>query len=183
MRLAIYKPNSKNTGVAASFGMTEDSRKGTYVMFINAVMQASWNDAAKTGSFSANAKNPEKSCNVMFNLLECGEMIAAFNNNTPKTFYHKTADRTVSISMTPWLKEGKIKGRAGAPDETYPIHAFGIRIVIDGAKTFSIPLEPGEIENLKWLIVQGMMRNYGKEEAKYSNIQDDVRAEEDSVSQ
>lgn len=181
MRLAIYKPNSKNTGVAASFSMVEDKRKGGVVMFINAVMQASWNDSAKTGSFSANAKNKDKSCSVMFNLLECGEMLAAFNCRTPKNFYHKTPDRTVSITLSPWDKEGKIRGKNG--DETYPIKAFGLRIVIDGAKTFSMPLEPGEIENIKALITQGMMRNYAKEDTGYVALEDNARAEEDTIPQ
>jgi hypothetical protein len=161
--------------------MVEDKKKEGTIMFLNMIQQASWNDASKTGSFSANVGNPEKSCAVMFNLTECGEMIAAFNYRTPKNFYHKTESRTVSITLSPWDKTGKIRTKDG--EQEYPVNAFGLKVTIDGAKIFSLPLEPGEIENIKALITQGMMRNYGKAEeyAKRLEVADDVK--EDTVSQ
>lgn len=152
-------------------------------MFLNMIQQASWNDSSKTGSFSANVGNADKSCAVMFNLTECGEMLSAFNNRTPKNFYHKTESRVVSITLSPWDKTGKIRTKDG--EQEYPVYAFGLKVTIDGTKSFSLPLEPGEIENIKALITQGMMRNYGKVEeyAARLKVEDDVREEESTISQ
>jgi hypothetical protein len=180
MKYQIYKPNSKNNGCAASFSMSEDKKKGGIIMFVNAIMQASWDDSKKLGSFSANAGNPEKSCAVMFNLTECGEMLAAFTHRYPKNFYHKTASGTKSVSLSPWDKEVKIKVRGEDTQVVMP--CFGLNINVDGSKNFKIPLEPGEIENIKALITQGLYRNYGIVETweGKNEIADDVKSDEQS---
>jgi hypothetical protein len=176
MKYEVYKPNPQNSGCACSFNVVEDS-KGRTVMYLNMILQASWNAESKTGSFSANFKSEDKSTNVMFNLTECGEMLAAFNHRYSKTFYHKSPKGTKSITLSPWDKTEKTKTKTGEVEFIVP--AFGLKVVSDGSKSFSIPLLPGEIENIKALITQGMYRNYGKKDSGYTP-QDDVQAQ-DSV--
>lgn len=161
MRYLVYKPNSKNTGCAVSFNMFTD-KDGEMVMFLNAIQQASWDDKTKTGSFAANRKDPTKSASVMFNLTECGAMLYAFNSRTPKNFYHKTPKGTKSITLSPWDKEAKVmvKGK----ENVFISHAFGMSITVDGSSNYSIPFEPGEIENIKSLITAGMLSYYSKAE-------------------
>lgn len=179
MKYSIYKPNSKNTGCAAAFQITED-KEGKTIMFLNAIQQASWDDARKVGSFAANMKDPEKTTSVMFNLTECGAMLYAFNSRTPKQFYHKTSKGTKSVTLSPWDKQ--VKTKVKGQDIEHISHAFGLSINVDGSKNFSIPLDPGEIENIKALITQGMLKHYGKKE-DYERLQDEAPATEDTLSQ
>ena len=52
MNVAIYKPNSKNTGCAFSFRVSTQGKLP--VFYVNAIQQHSWDDKKKTGSFIKN---------------------------------------------------------------------------------------------------------------------------------
>ena len=63
----IYKPNSFNSGCAFSFKIVEKDKEGNDQkpsFLVQSIKQASWDSQKKTGSFSANAKDPEK--NIYF---------------------------------------------------------------------------------------------------------------------
>lgn len=120
-------------------------KDGSPCFFVNAVLQAKWNDQYKTGSFKENAKNPEKSCVVKMNTNEAGEILSSIRSRIPVDFFHKTDKGSTVIKFTPWDKDRKVKGHNG--DETYKSPAFGFTI-IKGSSSFKIALEAGETEVL-----------------------------------
>ena len=66
----LYKPNSFNSGCAFSFKIIEQDKEGNKTkpsVLVQSIKQASWNGKTKNGSFSANAKDPEK--NIYFYML------------------------------------------------------------------------------------------------------------------
>lgn len=144
MQFKLYKPNSKNSGSAFSFQLGKN-KDGSPCFFINAVLQAKWNDQYKTGSFKENAKNPDKSCVVKMNPNEAGEILSSIRSRIPVDFFHKTDKGSTVIKFTPWDKDRRIKGTNG--DETYKSPAFGFSI-IKGKSAFKIALEAGETEVL-----------------------------------
>ena len=52
--IQFYKPNPKVSGTACSFWVTQNGDA-----MASMIKQASWNDAKKTGSFSANKGNSQ----------------------------------------------------------------------------------------------------------------------------
>jgi hypothetical protein len=63
MQYNLYKPNAKSTGCAFSFKIITKDKEGNPskpTFLIQAIKQASWDSNKRTGSFSANAKDPEK---------------------------------------------------------------------------------------------------------------------------
>lgn len=144
MQYKLYKPNSKNSGCAMAFQLGKN-KDGSPCFFVNAVLQAKWNDQYKTGSFKENAKNPEKSCVVKMNTNEAGEILSSIRSRIPVDFFHKTDKGSTVIKFTPWDKDRKIKGHSG--EETYKSPAFGFAI-IKGSSSFKIALEAGETEVL-----------------------------------
>jgi hypothetical protein len=177
MRYEIYKPNPKNTGCAASFAASEDE-DGKMILFLNVIQQASWNDSTKTGSFSANKNDPTKSASVMFNATECGTILYAFDKRVPRQFYHKTQKGTKAVTISPWDKTMKVRVKGNEIES--PSHAFGLSVVVDGANSFSLPLEPGEIENVKALLTSALLKAYSKPDKKFQKLDggDEVSTEE-----
>ena len=145
MKLAIYKPNAKNTGSAFSFDLAV-GRKDMPVLFVNMVQQYSWNDQYKNGSFKENAKNPEKSAVIMLTPHEAGEIISSLKSRIPFTAFHKKEDSSVIINFTPWDKDRRIKGKDG--EKVYSSPAFGFTVTKNSSQKFSLSLEAGEAEML-----------------------------------
>lgn len=149
MKYSIYKPNSKNSGAAFSFEIG-NLKEGSVGFFISAVQQSGWNDKTKTGSFKDNAKDPNKSTTVKMSPHEMGEFLSSFSSRIPYTAFHKNNDDNTVISLTPWDKERKIKGKDG--EKTYQSPAFGLSISKNSSSQFKIGIEAGEVEVLKVII-------------------------------
>lgn len=145
MSLALYKPNSKNTGCAFNFSIGIDKKK-TPVVYVNAIQQYSWDDKKKTGNFSGNASDSDKRINLKFTEFEIGGMLSAFGKRHEFSSYHAYEDNKTSIKCAPWDKKTKV--RNGDKEEWVTLPAFGITFTRNGNQSFRIPLEPGEVENL-----------------------------------
>ena len=149
MNLQIYKPNSKNSGAAFNFSI--DTRGEKPIFYVNAILQHSWNDSTKTGSFSGNKDNPDKKLAIKLNEFELGEMLSTFNTRIPWSGFHDFNDNKTSISLTPWDKTKKLKDKTGNFHE-FVLPAFGFSVTRNGSQNFRISLEPGEAEVLKRFI-------------------------------
>lgn len=145
MSLALYKPNSKNTGCAFNFSIGVD-KKGQPVVYVNAIQQFGWDDKKRTGNFSGNASDPEKKINLKFTEFEIGGMISAFQKRHEFSSYHAYEENKTTIKCTPWDKKTKV--RNGDKEEWITLPAFGINFTRNGNQAFRIPVEPGEVENL-----------------------------------
>lgn len=119
-------------------------------LYIGAILQSGWNDQTKTGSFAANAKDPNKSGNFKMNANEAGEIISSFRTRIPIVFFHKFNEDTTIIKFTPWDKEKKVKTTNG--EETFVTPAFGITISKNSSSSFKLSLEAGETEVLALLL-------------------------------
>jgi len=80
MNLQIYKPNSKNTGCAISFQISQKPDQEPQ-FYVNCIAQHSWDDQKKTGSFAESRNNPSKTIAIKFNEFELGEIINAIQSN------------------------------------------------------------------------------------------------------
>jgi hypothetical protein len=65
--IQLYKPNSKSSGCAFSFRLGTTGKFKDPCLYVNAIMQHSWNEKTKNGSFSENVKNPEKKAIINLN--------------------------------------------------------------------------------------------------------------------
>jgi hypothetical protein len=151
MKYQIYKPNSKNTGCAMAFSIGS-AKDGAPALYISAVLQSGWNDSTKKGSFSGNAKDPNKSGNFKMNANEAGEMLSSLRSRIPVVFFHKFNENTTIIKFTPWDKDRQIKEQNG--DKTYVSPAFGLSISRNSSSLFKLALEAGETEVLAELLKQ-----------------------------
>lgn len=141
MRYSIYKPNSKNTGCACQFSQAED---GT--IYISAILQHSWNESSKTGSFSENRDNPDKKVNLKFNENEAGAFISAIDNYTEASFFHTFKDDKTQISLKPWVKN---QAKLDSGQDTVPVKAWGFSITRNSTDKFRLPVEPNEAQVIK----------------------------------
>jgi len=158
MNLQIYKPNSKNTGCAMSFQIS--TRPGKEPEFYaNCVLQHSWNNEKRTGSFAGSRNDPSKTIALKFNEFELGEMINTFTSSIAYSTFHNFSSKT-QIRLTPYKKT------RGKGDFAVECQAFGMSFVRNGSDTFKIPFDPGEAIRLTSLI------------NKYFSILDDYRLEE-----
>jgi len=149
MKFTLYKPNAKNTGSAFTFDSTKD-RNGKPVLFVSMILQHSWNDNTKTGSFRENAKNPDKSTTIKLTDIEAGEFLSCFKTRIPFVGFHKTDEKTTIIKLTPWDKNRVIKGKD--TQETFKSPAWGLTITKNSAQFFKLPIEAGEAECLAILL-------------------------------
>ena len=149
MKFTLYKPNAKNTGSAFTFDSTKD-RNGKPVLFVSMILQHSWNDERKTGSFKENAKNPEKSTTIKLTENEAGEFLSCMKTRIPFVGFHKTEDKTTIIKLTPWDKNRIIKNKDG--QETFKSPAWGLTITKNSSQFFKLPIEAGEAECLAILL-------------------------------
>ena len=127
----LYKPNSKNTGNAFSFSMGVSGKDKEPCVYINAVQQHSWNDKTKTGSFSENAKNPEKTISVKINEFEMGGFIRAIEEYSEFKAFHSYEDNKTTINFGPYTKQDSSK-------------AFSLSVNKNSALKFGIGIEMSE---------------------------------------
>ena len=134
MNFSLYKPNSKVTGCAFQFkiGQGKNSEKSLYV---SAIQQASWNENTKTGSFSENAKNPEKTLNIKLNENEIGGLLYAIRLYKEFSAFHSFEENKTQISFKPYKKQNGTD-------------AFSFTISRNGNQKFGIGIEMGEAEAL-----------------------------------
>jgi hypothetical protein len=137
----IYKPNSYNTGCAFSFKIVETDKEGNKIkptFLIQSIKQATWDAKKKTGSFSANAKDPEK--NIYFKLSEneIGGMLNAIENYTEFSAFHSYNDDKTQISFKPYTKKNGDK-------------AFSFSVVKNSTLKFGMGVELSEARTLKGL--------------------------------
>lgn len=104
--ISFYKPNSKNTGTACSFSI--NSKEGS--IWSSLIKQSGWNDATKTGSFSDNKDNPQKSARVKFSTIEAAGILEAIDKNVEFSAYHSSDKQITKIRFSPYIKDGKQVG-------------------------------------------------------------------------
>lgn len=145
MRLNFYKPNKSNTGTALSFNVvsrqTKETPENGLDLYVSFVKQASWNESTRKGSFSENAKNPEKTASLKLNETEAATIIRAVRLGTKFSTVHAYQGSTTSIMFGPYQKKNG--------DNAF---SFSIK---KGEQSFLIGFELGEGE----LIAQ-FLENY-----------------------
>jgi hypothetical protein len=104
--ISFYKPNSKNTGTACSFSV--NSKEGS--IWSSLIKQSSWNEATKTGSFSDNRDNPQKSARVKFSQTEVAGLLEALDKNVEFSAYHSSDKQITKIKFSPYIKDNKQVG-------------------------------------------------------------------------
>jgi len=129
--IQFYKPNSKNTGNAFGFRLGIKGKNETPCIYMSAVKQHSWNNKSKSGSFSENAKDPEKSISVKFNEGELGGFIYAIENYEKFSAFHSFDDNKTAILLSPYTKKDGTK-------------AFSFSVTRNSANKFGIGLEMSE---------------------------------------
>ena len=98
--------------------------------------QHSWNQSRRTGSFSENAKNPEKSISIKLNEVEVGGLIHAIEKYTDFSAFHSYEDNKTAISFKPYTKK----------DGT---NAFSFGVTRNSANKFGIGVEMSEAYGLR----------------------------------
>lgn len=104
--ISFYKPNSKNTGTACSFSV--NSKEGS--IWSSLIKQSSWNEGTKTGSFSDNKDNPQKSARVKFSITEAAGLLEALDKNIEFSAYHSSDKQVTKIRFSPYVKDDKQVG-------------------------------------------------------------------------
>lgn len=135
MRLNFYKPNKSNMGTALSFNVAppkDQAKEATPDLYVSFVKQASWNEETKKGSFSENAKNPEKTASLKLNETEAASMIRAVRSSAKFSTVHVYQGSTTSIVFGPYVKK--------SGDNAF---SFSIK---KGELSFLIGFELGEAE-------------------------------------
>ena len=135
MIVQYYKPNSKNTGCAFSFDIGSNQKNNEPCIYIRAIKQFSWNAEKRTGSFSENSKNPEKSISLKINEIEAGGFINAIENYCEFSAFHSFQDNKTSISFKPYSKKDGTK-------------AFSFGVTRNSANKFGIGVEMAEAYGL-----------------------------------
>ena len=162
--MQIYKPNKSNTGSAFSFSMGYDKKTNEPTLFVSAIMQHSWDDSKRRGSFIANKDLPDKTVTLKFNEFECGSIINSVKNRFTYETFHKFENNKTVIKFTPWDKQIKIS-KYDSSSKTYKetaeiIPAFGMTIIKNGNLTFKISIEPGEAQCLSSFLETVLGRVY-----------------------
>ena len=141
----FYKPNSKNTGSAFGFRIGIQGKNDEPCLYMTAVKQYSWDQNKKSGSFSQNAKDPDKSASIKFNESELGGFIYAIEKYEKFSAFHSFDDNKTSISLSPYQKN----------DGT---NAFSFSVNRNSANKFGIGLEMSEAyllsEYFKFVLVK-----------------------------
>lgn len=142
----IYKPNKSNTGCAMNIQIGRAGSKRELSVFIQSILQYSWDDSKKTGSFGKNREDKDKNVTFKLTEVECGSVISAIESRHEFSAFHSHDQNKTTIKLTPWDKEIKSKGPKG--EYTYVQPAFGLTITRNGNQTFKIPIECGEARNI-----------------------------------
>jgi len=150
MSVALYKPNSKNTGCGFSFQAGIDNKSKEVSLYVKAIKQHSWDANKKQGYFSKNSGNPDKTIIVKFNEFECGEMIGAIKGRRDYNTFHSFGEDKTVIKFGPWDKKAKKSfknEKTGNWEEKWvTVPAFSLSFTRNGNQLFGIGIEPGEAE-------------------------------------
>ena len=184
MSLQIYKPNKSNSGFAFSFSMGNDRKSGEPVLYVSAIAQHSWDAQKRLGSFLENKEIPEKNISLKFNEFECGAIVNCLRNRFEYNTFHKFEDNKTTIKFSPWDKSSKIQkfnpAKKAYEETTQTLPAFGITITKNGNHTFKLPLEPGEVECLRTLILTILQYIYRHRIEKSRRKEDRPVSDQDS---
>ena len=104
--ISFYKPNSKNTGTACSFSV--NAKDGS--VWSSLIKQSSWNEGTKTGSFSDNKDNPQKSARIKFSPTEVAGLLETLDKNIEFSAYHSSEQQVTKIKFAPYIKDEKQVG-------------------------------------------------------------------------
>ena len=138
----IYKPNAKNTGCAFSFKIIDKDKEGNPMkptLLVQSIKQARWNDKSRTGSFSENAKDPEKNIYFKLGVNEVGGMLFAIENYEEFSAFHRYNDDKTQISFKPYTKQNGDK-------------AFSLSVIKNSTLKFGVGIERSEARTLKALL-------------------------------
>lgn len=151
MNFSLYKPNSKVTGCAFQFKLGQ-GKNGEKTVYVSAIQQGSWNENTKTGSFSENAKNPEKTVNIKLNVNELGGLLRAIRVYTEFSAFHSFEENKTQISFKPYQKKD------GSD-------AFSFSISRNGNQKFGIGIELAEAEALAEFIKFSLFQIFSVEKS------------------
>lgn len=136
MQYSLYKPNSKNTGCAFQFKLgRSNNKKSATSLYLSAIQQHSWNEKTKNGSFSENAKNPDKTLNTKLNENEIGAILYALRVQGEWSSFHTFGENKTSLKL-------------GTYDKKDGGFAFSFGITRNGNQKFGVGIEVGEAETL-----------------------------------
>ena len=148
MQYNLYKPNSKNTGCAFSFKIIlkdKDGNASKPTFLIQAIKQASWDHNKKTGSFSANAKDPEKNIYCKINENEAGAILDSIEKYSQWSAYHTYNDDKTTLSLKPYKKNNGVD-------------AWSFGVTKNSTLKFGIGIEMGEARTIKALLELYLMK-------------------------
>jgi hypothetical protein len=128
---SLYKPNSKNTGCAFAFKEGVTGKNYEPCVYVNGIQQHSWNETTKNGSFSENAKNPEKIIAFKLNEFELGGLINAIENRVEYKAFHTFDENKTVINFKPYTKQ----------DGTL---AYSLSVAKNSTIKFGVGIEVGE---------------------------------------
>lgn len=129
--IQFYKPNSQNSGNAFGFSIGIKGKTEEPCVYMSAIKQYSWDSKKRGGSFSENAKNPDKSISVKFNEIELSGFIYAIENYEKFSAYHSFDDNSTGISLSPYTKKDGTK-------------AYSFTLTRNSSNKFGIGLEMSE---------------------------------------
>tara|TARA_X000001316_G_C921795_1_gene36375 strand:- start:773 stop:1237 length:465 start_codon:yes stop_codon:yes gene_type:complete len=142
MQYNLYKPNSKGTGCAFSFKIITKDKEGNPskpTFLIQSIKQAGWDAQKRTGSFSANAKDPEKNIYCKINENEAGAILDAIEKYSDFSAFHTYNDDKTTISLKPYTKNNGV-------------NAWSFGVIKNSTLKFGIGIEIGEARTLKSLL-------------------------------
>lgn len=129
--MQFYKPNSQNTGTAFGFRLGTQGKNEEPCLYMSAVKQHSWDSKKRSGSFSQNAKNPDKSLILKFNEFEIGGFIHAIENYEKFGAFHSFDENSTGISLSPYTKKDGSK-------------AFSFTVTRNSSNKFGMGIEMSE---------------------------------------
>lgn len=160
MVVQLYKPNSYNTGCAFSFDIgTGNPSKKDPCVYVRAIKQHSWDAKKRNGSFSQNAKDPQKSISIKLNENEIGGIIFAIEKESEFSAYHSFEDNKTQISFKPYNKKDGTK-------------AFSFGVTRNSTNKFGIGVEYSEAYALREFLKFFLKELYTfrfEENEKYKN--------------
>lgn len=104
--ISFYKPNSKNTGTACSFSVNPKDNS----IWSSLIKQSSWNEKTKSGSFSDNKDNPQKSVKIKYSLTEAAGILDALERNAEFSTFHSSEKQSTQIKFSPYIRDEKQVG-------------------------------------------------------------------------
>lgn len=141
LQYITYKPNAKVSGALFNLHLSEKRD----CVYLSSLLQASWNDETKKGSFSANREDKDKNLSCKFNLDELGGMLHALNTMGTWEQFHNFNDNKTKFKLAVWDRSSMNKP-----------NAMGFSVIRNGAAKFSMSYEPGEIECLKIFLTEAI---------------------------